>query len=288
MLPSISLVVPVYNPGPSLPALMQTVTCQKQIDEIILIDDASEIDVWDYIQAHPDPRIQAFRFEVNRGPSAARNFGLDAASGEFVALLDADDFYLSPNLLERQRAFLIANPDHIYVGSSFMKVKADGDFDQTFTLAETNTEIRWESLFSAPWLPSGCLMRRNSVRFDPMQKGCEDNDFFSKLLEVGNGHNLGDIGFGYFMLGGLSTIHRETNFSNLLRTNQLNLKKIGIEASFEDILALRGYMSEARGFETCYNITKIVFDRFKTMPFCDPVAIKKIQCSIERKYVQER
>ncbi|MBF0166566.1 MAG: glycosyltransferase family 2 protein [Alphaproteobacteria bacterium] len=278
---SISLVVPVYNPGPSLPALLQTLTSQRQVDEIILVDDASTVDVREMIQTCPDTRFRFFRFEVNSGPSVARNYGIDAANGEFIALLDADDFYLMLNLLERQRAFLLEHPDHIYVGSSFVKVKADGDFEQTFTLAETDTEIRWEALFSAPWLPSGCLMRRNSARFDPKQRGCEDNDFFSKLLGLGKGHNLGEIGFGYFMQGGLSSIHQSSNFINLLRTNQQNLHAIGIEASFEDILTLRGYMSGAMCSEAAFNVTKIVFDRFKAMSFCDQLSIAKIQHSIE-------
>jgi len=279
---SISLVVPIYNPGPHLPVLLQTVTAQQQADEIVLVDDASTDGTWDIIQAYPDPRLRLHRFEHNQGSSAARNHGLDAAQGEFVALLDADDFYLAFNLLDMQRAFLRGHPDHIYVGSSYVRVMASGDFERTVTLAETDTEIRWAGLFSAPWLPSGCMMRRNRVRFAPEQRGCEDNDYFSKLLKIGKGHNLGEIGIGYFMLGGQSHIYGHSNFFNLLRTNRSNLQALGLEASFEDILTLRSFMAGVDKSQSAAAIVQIVFERFKSVSQADDGALEKIGRDIER------
>jgi glycosyltransferase involved in cell wall biosynthesis len=283
---SISLVVPVHNPGPHLPALLKTVAGQQGIDEILLIDDASTDGAWDAICRHTDPRIRALRFETNKGSSAARNYGLDAASGGFVAMLDADDFYLLPNLLTRQRDFLLAHPDHIYVGSSFVKVKASGDFEQPFILAGHDTRIRWESLFSAPWLPSGAMMRRNKVRFDEAQRGCEDNDFFSGLLELGKGANLAEIGFGYFMLGGQSAKYRDSNFVNLLRTNQRNLEKIGVSADFEDILAIRKALAGQPATSADFSRIAIVFDAFRRQANLDANEVSDIERGIEAMQAQ--
>lgn len=68
---------------------------------MIVVDDGSDDSTGQIVLgiAESDPRLRLVRFERNRGVSAARNFGLDAAQGDFVAFLDADDA-LAPGAIE--------------------------------------------------------------------------------------------------------------------------------------------------------------------------------------------
>ena len=89
----ISVIVPVYNtPSALLQRCIDSILCQSYGDfELLLIDDGSTAaDTAATLCAVHDPRVRCIRQE-NGGVSAARNRGLAEATGEFVALVDADD-----------------------------------------------------------------------------------------------------------------------------------------------------------------------------------------------------
>ena len=101
-MPEVSIIVPAYNSGPWLPAAIESVLAQTVDNwELILVDDGSTDDTPEICDAWTsrDPRIISLHRE-NGGLSAARNTGLDAASGEWISFLDADDI-LHPRFLER-------------------------------------------------------------------------------------------------------------------------------------------------------------------------------------------
>ncbi len=94
-----TIVIPTYNHGKYVQeavhsALAQTVPC-----EVIVVDDGSTDDT-EAVLSHYRGRIRYMRIE-HAGPSAARNAGIEAAKGEFVMLLDADDV-IAPNKVETQ------------------------------------------------------------------------------------------------------------------------------------------------------------------------------------------
>ena len=92
--PLLSIVVPVYNVAVWLPKSLDSLVKQSyQNLEIICIDDGSTDASWEILQryAEKDCRIKAIHQE-NAGVSAARNAGLDVATGEFVTFVDADDW----------------------------------------------------------------------------------------------------------------------------------------------------------------------------------------------------
>ncbi len=97
----VSVIVPVYNVAPYLKEAIDSVICQSYpYLEIILINDGSTDGSKDICEQYAlrDERIKLIN-QNNRGLSAARNEGLNAATGEFIAFLDSDDAYY-PNFLE--------------------------------------------------------------------------------------------------------------------------------------------------------------------------------------------
>ena len=107
MTASVSVVIPVYNGERFLQAALDSVASQTLTPhEVIAIDDGSTDSTPSILAAHPGLRVIT---TPNRGPAAARNTGVGAASGELIAFLDADDWWLSGKL-ETQVALLHTSP----------------------------------------------------------------------------------------------------------------------------------------------------------------------------------
>ena len=104
----VSVVIPNYNYANYLREALDSVLAQSYSDiEIVVVDDGSTDGSKDVIAAYDD-RINAI-FQKNEGVSAARNNGVLAGSGEFIAFLDADDAWL-PTKVERQVAMFRSDP----------------------------------------------------------------------------------------------------------------------------------------------------------------------------------
>ena len=102
MAPAVSVVLPTYNRAAVLGRAIRSVLAQTYEDfELIVVDDASTDDTAEVIQSLGDPRLRYLRHEVNKGGAAARNTGIAAASGDFIAFQDSDDEWL-PDKLARQ------------------------------------------------------------------------------------------------------------------------------------------------------------------------------------------
>ena len=105
----VSIVVPVYNAANYIEKTIEMVCRQTYKDwELILVDDASRDEsaqvIENYIK-NQGKRIRLIRKKVNQGAAEARNTGIDASSGRFIAFLDADDVW-NPEKLEKQVAYM--------------------------------------------------------------------------------------------------------------------------------------------------------------------------------------
>lgn len=110
--PLISCIVPVFNGERYLGEALESILKQRyQPLEIIVVDDGST-DGTAAVMDHYPGKVCLLR-QANAGTAAARNFGLNAAKGEFVAFLDADDLW-HPEKLERQMARFQTSPELDY------------------------------------------------------------------------------------------------------------------------------------------------------------------------------
>ena len=99
-MPTVSVVIPTYNCAAFLGAAIESVLAQTYQDlEIIVIDDSSEDETPEVAKRFAD-RITYHRQE-RKGPSAARNRGINLSQGEYIAFLDADDIWLPQKLAEQ-------------------------------------------------------------------------------------------------------------------------------------------------------------------------------------------
>ena len=88
----VSVVIPVFNKAPYLKACLDSVFAQSFQDfEVVAVDDASTDDSLAILRSCADPRLRIMRNERNMGPGAAAQRAMDAATGEYIIRVDADD-----------------------------------------------------------------------------------------------------------------------------------------------------------------------------------------------------
>ncbi|QLG29725.1 glycosyltransferase family 2 protein (plasmid) [Halorarum halophilum] len=101
-MPTVSVIIPTYNRAKPLQRTLDSVLAQTHEDlEAIVVDDASSDETASVMESYDDPRVTFIEHETNKGGSAARNTGIEHATGEYMAFLDSDDEWL-PRKLERQ------------------------------------------------------------------------------------------------------------------------------------------------------------------------------------------
>lgn len=182
-MPTISVIVPVYNTEKYLSKCIDSILAQTYTDfELLLIDDGSPdrsgaiCDEY----AKRDTRIRVFH-KPNGGVSSARNMGLDNARGEWITFVDSDDTIV-PNFLN---VFFSNNKYYdLYIQGYCIVEK--GRLAKEFKLSESNATIQdilayaeTNSLFNTPVckLFSANVIRTNDIKFDVRTSYGEDHLF---------------------------------------------------------------------------------------------------------------
>ena len=104
--PLVSVIMPAYNAAPFIGEAISSVIAQTVTDwELIVVDDCSQDETCQVVSAfmQEDPRIRLVHNESNMGVAKTRNRGMDLCKGQYVALLDSDDYW-KPQLLEKMLA----------------------------------------------------------------------------------------------------------------------------------------------------------------------------------------
>lgn len=103
----VSIITPCHNGAKTIGEAIESVLGQSYANwEMIIVDDCSTDDSVSAVKAFADPRIRLLQNETNPGPGGTRNVGIRAASGRFLAFLDADDAWL-PEKLAAQTSFMV-------------------------------------------------------------------------------------------------------------------------------------------------------------------------------------
>ncbi len=120
----VSVIIPTYNRSSDCKTAVESVLSQTYGDvEVLVVDDGSVDDTREVISGL-DERVRYIR-QANAGVSAARNTGLEAATGEYIAFLDSDDAWL-PWKLEAQLSVLRSFPDAGMVWTDMKAVDESG------------------------------------------------------------------------------------------------------------------------------------------------------------------
>jgi glycosyltransferase involved in cell wall biosynthesis len=188
MMARISIVMPCYNAERFIVLAIQSILDQTYQDfEIIVVDDGSTDTSPQIVKAIDDPRVR-YLSQKNAGPARARNTAIQAAVGEYLAFLDADDLML-PHRLAAQLAVLDADPALSGVGSGYVWIDEQGQplpwpYHSWQRTPDLNDITSW--LFDCPFVPSAVMLRRQAWvdvgGFDEDLVGPEDWNFWMRLV----------------------------------------------------------------------------------------------------------
>ena len=189
----ISVVIPLYNKEAEIERALRSVVEQSlTVGEIIVVNDGStdsskEI-VERFILAHPEIGIHLIN-QKNSGVSTARNRGIDEAKGDYIALLDADDWWL-PNYIAEVCRMMEYYPDADAFSTAFDIVVDDSHTHAAAPTTEGYISPAEEALLSRyPIIPSTATLRREMVLKcggfpDGMRIG-EDQWLWARMMQQG-------------------------------------------------------------------------------------------------------
>ena len=148
----VSIVIPIYNTERYLPECLNSVISQTYRDlEIICVDDGSTDATAVILQqyAKTDSRIKILTQE-NAGPGAARNAGMNQATGEYIVFLDSDDWF-EPSFIHRMLQRTIESSSDITICRSTQFDSATGS--ELPSLWMLNTQFASDAVFSPAQIP---------------------------------------------------------------------------------------------------------------------------------------
>lgn len=187
----ISVIIPSYNRASTLPMAINSVLGQTYRDiELILVDDGSTDGTEDLIRSIRDSRLRYIKLEKNGGACRARNIGIDAARGEYIAFQDSDDRW-HPDKLERQLRFLQENGvDMVYCAMT--RGSVDGSTVVQIPSEKIQNEVsrgdRYKKLLEKNTMAMvGVLCRAacaQTVRFDEALPRWQDWDWALRIFQL--------------------------------------------------------------------------------------------------------
>jgi teichuronic acid biosynthesis glycosyltransferase TuaG len=173
----VSVIMPVYNAEAWLQRAIESVLVQSHAHlELIAVDDASRdrspviLDAY----AATDARVRVLRQPTNGGVAAARNAAIAAARGDYIAFLDADDWW-HPAKLERQLASMRKN-NALVSYASYWRVAEDG---RVLSKVTPPPQVDWRDMLSSNFIGTLTGMYARSLGDVPFQRiGHEDYVFW--------------------------------------------------------------------------------------------------------------
>jgi glycosyltransferase involved in cell wall biosynthesis len=196
----VSVVIPTYNSGPLVVEAVKSVLAQtRPADEIIVVDDGSTDDTAARLRAFGN-RIKVVA-KRNGGVATARNRGVQEASGDAIAFLDADDVW-HPRKLEIQTKALASRPDLLLLGTKTFSWPADV-MPEVEVEQPPIREMTFEQLISINTLNTSSIVVRTEAlmragEFDSALQGPEDYDLWIRMALLGSLGVLDAQLTGYF------------------------------------------------------------------------------------------
>ncbi len=189
--PLVSVVMPVYNGERYLAEAIESILEQTFTDfEFIIVDDGSTDGSAEIVRGYQarDERVRLVQLQRNMGMCDARNAGMAAASGEYIASMDGDD-YCPPERLQTHVNFL---QDHPEIGlCAVRQLVVDEDLSPYFWREEPehhalnvlNMFFRRSSVVGHSYLVRSQVMR-SIGGYDPGRRRCDDYELFLRLFQA--------------------------------------------------------------------------------------------------------
>lgn len=181
----IDVIIPAYNAAKFVGEAVESALAQTYPDKQIIVVDDGSTDATKQVLSKYEERIR-YIYQSNQGVAAARNKGIHAGTGKYIAFLDADDIWY-PEKLEKQIAVLENNQKagFVYCDNFFVNEKRQLSESYGYKVFLKKGNILPDLFCRYFLITSSLLMRRACFEwigyFDESLKVGEDYDFFLKL-----------------------------------------------------------------------------------------------------------
>ncbi|MFH1612729.1 MAG: glycosyltransferase [bacterium] len=211
-MPKISVIIPTYNAAQYIEKSLKSVLNQTYKDfEIIIVDDGSTDNTKEVLKPYLSSII--YIYQQNKKQAFARNIAIKKAQGDYIAFLDADDFWL-PETLEIQKLSLDLYPEIAMVFGNIIEFDEKGNFEiggikkEELHIFEKSNNINFNNkkieifygnvfkyLFKGNFVPIMTVMIRKTIsekigNFDEQMVLAEDYDMW---LRISKNYSLGYI-----------------------------------------------------------------------------------------------
>lgn len=208
--PDVSFVIAAYNARDTIGRALDSALAQTGVSlEVIVVDDCSSDGTAELVRYFGDPRVRLIEMETNGGPGAARNVGIDAALGRWIAVLDSDD-EIRPDRSAAMIAtagrldadIVVDNLEVAKPGEAAVTMFARDELTRRplLTLAEfIGSNVIFRSTFNFGYMKPMFLrafLEQQGLRFDPGLRIGEDYLLLASALACG-GRCAVEPGVGY-------------------------------------------------------------------------------------------
>jgi len=192
--PLVSIIMPTYNRAVFMSEAVLSIQKQTyQNWELVIIDDGSTDNTSEIVEKLQEKRIRYIQNKTNKGLIARRLESLEYAKGSYVAILDSDDIWNSPNKLREQVQHMTDNPLCAVVGTYITLIDNRSAIYGKTQYKTTDKDIRKHLLFRNQFTHSSVLMRKSSLSHTQGYRNttlAEDYDLFLQLGQFGTFANL--------------------------------------------------------------------------------------------------
>lgn len=182
------------NRDATLAEAIESVLAQREVQLVLwIMDDASEdrtpklLERWS-----DDPRVQLRRNTVNLGLPASLNRLASEGKGEFLARIDDDDRWTTPDKLARQLAWLSERPQAVLLGTDYVD-----EWGRPTANPHEDDAIRRQMLLRCPFCHPSVVMRRSAFEavggYDESMPYAEDWELWMRLAQEGLVGNLAEV-----------------------------------------------------------------------------------------------
>lgn len=231
----ISVIIPMYDAQSTIIRCLNSVENQtyKGKIEILVINDGSTDDckqlVEDYIKSHPNLNIQLVN-KLNGGASSARNAGLKIAKGEFIALLDSDDYWLEDKLKRQMDVFEKMDVDFVGTLHNNLKLGFPYNTKNDLIYVSFNKMMIKMAPSTITALFKKSLIQKSGY-YDENQRYCEDGNLWLRFCKNGK---MVIINENFAIAGDMKPLYGHSGLSgNLVQMYRGEIKNL------KDILKLK-------------------------------------------------
>ena len=230
--PAVSVIIPTYNRAHLLDRAIESVLDQTYQDfEIIVVDDASVDETEEVVISFADDRINYIRHQKNKGGSSARNTGIKAAKGEFIAFLDSDDEWLAEKPKKQIDKFKMSSKKVgvIYCGHCIVGEETQEVVDEVIFSLRGNVFLNLLKMCITP--ASSLVIRRYCFRkagfFYEVLPSCQDCDMWIRLSRYYKFDLMPEVLVKHHLQGAQIS----TDLSKKIRETEVFLKKYRVALS---------------------------------------------------------